>query len=565
MNGSVLGNRYRIEARIGAGGMAEVYRGIDPVLNRTVAIKVLLPQFARDTSFVERFRREAQAAARLNHPNIVGVFDTGADDGTQFIVMEFIEGRTLADFLAAGRRPTPVQATEISQKICSALAAAHAQGVIHRDIKPGNVMVTRDGTVKVMDFGIARMTSGVETAPQTSAVLGTASYLSPEQAQGGPVDARTDIYSLGVVLYELLIGRPPFTGDSPVAVAYKQVNEAPIPPSQLNPDVPPRLDAVVMRALSKNPANRYQTALEFSEDLQRVIKGQEVQATPLLPAMGEATQVISRPQHTAVLPPQQEPKGSGRKVWLGVLIGILVVGILGGAGFFLVSSLTNDPTEQITVVNLAGKKYEDAKALLESQGLRIQDPPTFKVTDGAAPGTILSQDPPAGQTLPKDGIVNVVVAKAAKTFPVPDLTDMTLSEAQAALDAVPGDLHIGSQTTGPSADIQIGHIFSQNPPPNQEVKRGTFVDVVTSTGPQMVAVPDVVTGCLTVAQAEQLITDAGLVPVLSGTAPVNPGCPNPGKIAAQSPAAGTSLQAGSNVTISQGSTVSPSTSPSASP
>lgn len=567
MNGSVLGNRYRIEARIGAGGMAEVYRGIDPVLNRTVAIKVLLPQFARDTSFVERFRREAQAAARLNHPNIVGVFDTGSDDGTQFIVMEFIEGRTLADFLAAGRRPTPVQAAEISQKICSALAAAHAQGVIHRDIKPGNVMVTREGTVKVMDFGIARMTSGVETAPQTSAVLGTASYLSPEQAQGGPVDARTDVYSLGVVLYELLVGRPPFTGDSPVAVAYKQVNEAPIPPSQLNPDVPPRLDAVVMRALSKNPANRYQTALEFSEDLQRVIKGQEVQATPLLPALGEATQVISRPQHTAVLPPQEEPKGSGRKVWLGVLIGILVVGVLGGAAFFLVSSLTKGPPAQIIVPSLTDPplSYEAAKAKLEALGLKIQDPPSFRVTDGAAPGTVLSQDTPAGQTLPAGSVVNVTVAKAPKTVPVPDLTNLTLSEAQTALDAAPGNLHIGSQTPGPSATIQIGHIISQSPVADQPVKPNSFIDVVVSTGPQMVTVPDVVSGCLTVADAEKLITDAGLVPVLSGTVPVNPGCPNPGKIAGQSPTAGMVVQAGTNVTISQGSTGSPSSSPSASP
>ena len=293
MDGSVIGDRYRIEARIGSGGMAEVYRGVDPVLNRTVAIKVLLPQFARDASFVERFRREAQAAARLNHPNIVSVYDTGADGDTQYIVMEFIEGRTLAEALDAGRRPTPVQSAEIAQKICSALSAAHAQGVIHRDIKPGNIMVTREGTVKVMDFGIARITSGVDTAPQTSAVLGTASYLSPEQAQGGPLDARTDIYSLGTVLYEMLAGRPPFMGESPVAVAYKQVNEAPIPPSQINADVPPRLDAVVMRSLSKNPANRYQTAKEFSDDLERVIKGQDVHATPLMPGAGEATQVIA--------------------------------------------------------------------------------------------------------------------------------------------------------------------------------------------------------------------------------------------------------------------------------
>jgi beta-lactam-binding protein with PASTA domain/predicted Ser/Thr protein kinase len=562
MNGSVLSGRYRIEARIGAGGMAEVYRGIDPVLNRTVAIKVLLPQFARDTSFVERFRREAQAAARLNHPNIVGVFDTGSDDGTQFIVMEFIEGRTLADFLAAGRKPGPVQAAEVAQRICSALAAAHSQGVIHRDIKPGNVMVTRDGTVKVMDFGIARMTTGVETAPQTSAVLGTASYLSPEQAQGGPVDARTDIYSLGVVLYELLVGRPPFTGDSPVAVAFKQVNEAPIPPSQLNPDVPPRLDAVVMRALSKNPANRYQTALEFSEDLQRVIKGQEVQATPLMPAMGEATQVISRPQQTAVLPPQEEPQGSGRKVWLGVLIGVLVVGILGGAGYLLVNALTKDSSTQVKVVRVIGSQYEDAKRLLEAQGLHIQDPPKFKVTDAAAPGVILSQDPAEDTLVDKNSTVNVTVAKAPQTVPVPDLTGLTVSEAQTALDAAPGDLHIGSQTSGPSADIPIGHIVGQTPLPDAEVTKGTFVDVVISTGPQLVTVPDVVTDCLTVAQAQQRITDAGLIPVVSGTAPVNPGCPNTGKIAAQSPAPGTTVQGGSTVTISQGTTVSPSPSPS---
>jgi len=563
MDGSVLGDRYRIEARIGAGGMAEVYRGIDPVLNRTVAIKVLLPQFARDASFVERFRREAQAAARLNHPNIVGVFDTGADDGTQFIVMEFIEGRTLADFLAAGRRPTVVQAAEISQKICNALAAAHAQGVIHRDIKPGNVMVTRDGTVKVMDFGIARMTSGVETAPQTSAVLGTASYLSPEQAQGGPVDARTDIYSLGVVLYELLVGRPPFTGDSPVAVAYKQVNEAPIPPSQFNPDVPPRLDAVVMRALSKNPANRYQTALEFSEDLQRVIKGQEVQATPLLPGIGEATQVISRPQHTAVLPPQEAPKGSGRKVWLGVLIGILVVGILGGGGFFLVSSLTKAPVEQVTVPSLLGPpplQYDAAKLQLEALGLKIQEPPRYRFTTSAAPGTIVSQETPAGTTLGKGGTVLVTVAKAPKTVSVPDLTDLTLSEAQAKLDTSPGGLHIGSQTSAPSLTVTIGHIISQSPAANQQVASKSFIDVVVSTGPQTVTVPDVVSGCLPPAKAEKLITDAGLVPILSGTAPVNPGCPNTGKIAAQSPAAGAAVPAGTDVTISTGSTSSPSSS-----
>jgi serine/threonine protein kinase len=266
---SVLSDRYRVEARIGEGGMAEVYRGFDPVLNRTVAIKVLLPQFARDAGFVARFRREAQAAARLNDPSIVGVYDTGADGDIQYIVMEFVEGRTLAEFLSAGKRVSPVQAVELTQKIATALGLAHAQGIVHRDIKPANVMVTRDGAVKVMDFGIARLQSA-ETAPQTSSVLGTPTYLSPEQAQGQQVDARSDLYSLGVVLYELLTGRPPFTGDSPVAIAYKQVNEAPVPPSELNLDVPPRLDSVVMKALAKNPANRYPSAEAFVADLERV-------------------------------------------------------------------------------------------------------------------------------------------------------------------------------------------------------------------------------------------------------------------------------------------------------
>jgi beta-lactam-binding protein with PASTA domain/predicted Ser/Thr protein kinase len=557
MDGSVIGDRYRIEARIGSGGMAEVYRGVDPVLNRTVAIKVLLPQFARDASFVERFRREAQAAARLNHPNIVSVYDTGADGDTQYIVMEFIEGRTLAEFLDAGRRPTPVQAAEIAQKVCSALTAAHSQGVIHRDIKPGNIMVTREGTVKVMDFGIARITSGVETAPQTSAVLGTASYLSPEQAQGGPLDARTDIYSLGTVLYEMLAGRPPFMGESPVAVAYKQVNEAPIPPSQINADIPPRLDAVVMRALSKNPANRYQTAKEFSEDLERVIKGQDVQATPLMPGAGEATQVISRPQPTSVLPPQEE-QGSGRKVWLGILIGVLIVAVLGGGGYLLVSSLTKDENPQSVVVGVAdvvGKTFDEAKTELEAQGLTVADP-VYKATDAAAEGTVLEQDPEAGKQVGTGAEVTLTVAKAPTTVEVPPLRDLTLAEAQAALQAV--GLRIGTPTDAPDATITIGHIISSNPAEGSLAKKGAFVDVVVSTGPELVAVPDVTTGCLSLGAAKGAINSAGLVPAVGPAVPPNPDCVNASRIATQEPAAGSMVPAGSTVTIAQGSGGSPS-------
>ena len=553
MSQSLLGGRYQMEARIGAGGMAEVFRGFDPVLNRTVAIKVLNPQFARDTSFVERFRREAQAAARLNQPNIVAVYDTGADEGTQFIVMEFIEGRTLGEFMETGRKPTPVQAAEIAQKICAALAAAHAAGVIHRDIKPGNVMVTRDGTVKVMDFGIARVL-GPETAPQTSAVLGTASYLSPEQAQGGPVDARTDIYSLGAVLYEMLTGRPPFMGDTPVAVAYKQVNETPVVPSQLNPDVPARLDAVVMKALSKNPSNRYQSADDFSADLERVIKGQDVEATPLLAgvAAGEATQVISRPQQTAVLPPMEEPEGSGRKVWLGILIGILVVAVLAGGGYLLVSSLTNDNEGSVLVVvpDLVGMTREQAEAELTDRGLnpvarnRETDPAD------ADPGTVVDQKPEEGVEVAKDADVTIFIAVEPTTTTVPDLEGLTPSAAQTELGAA--GLRLGSQLQEASATIPAGQITRSEPAAGSDLEQDSVVDVYVSTGPEQVTVPDVSTGCLSTGSARKALKDAGLEAEVGDPQPSVPDCPNPSRIIGQEPAAGTTLDAGSVVTIFPG-------------
>ena len=551
---SVLGGRYQVEARIGAGGMAEVYRGFDPVLSRTVAIKVLLPQFARDTSFVERFRREAQAAARLNQPNIVGVYDTGSDDGTQYIVMEFIEGRTLAEFMATGRKPTPVQAAEISQKIASAIAAAHAQGVIHRDIKPGNVMVTRDGTVKVMDFGIARVL-GPETAPQTSAVLGTASYLSPEQAQGGPVDARTDIYSLGAVLYELLAGRPPFMGDTPVAVAYKQVNETPAFPSTLNPDVPARLDAVVMKALSKNPSNRYQTADEFSKDLGRVIAGQEVEATPLMPAGGgDATQVISRPSsQTAVLPPPEEPKGSGRKVWLGILIGLLLFALLAGGGYLLVNSLTGDDEGggvTVIVPNVVGETRTDAETILRERDLEVEVRRREVDPDEADPDTVVAQDPGRNEEVASGTTVTITVAVEPDTVQVPSLAGKTVSEAQADLREV--GLTLGSQQSEPSSDFPEGEIIRTSPAEGDEVEVGTAVDVVTSTGPEIVTVPDVSTQCLSRGGANQALKAVGLVLEFGEAVPSVPECTNPNRIVGQSPAAGDEVETGSTVTVFPG-------------
>jgi eukaryotic-like serine/threonine-protein kinase len=561
VKGSILGERYQLEARIGAGGMAEVYRGLDPVLNRTVAVKVLLPQFARDAGFVARFRREAQAAARLNHPNIVGVFDTGADGDTQFIVMEFIEGRTLAEFLATGRRPNPEQSIELGQKIAGALGVAHTQGIVHRDIKPANVMVTRDGTVKVMDFGIARMQS-LETAPQTSSVLGTPTYLSPEQAQGQSVDARSDLYSLGVVLYELLAGRPPFTGDSPVAIAYKQVNETPVPPSALNGEVSPQLDAVVMKALSKNPANRYQTAAELSADLERVKQGKAVEATPLMPS-SEATQVISRPQATQVLPPREEPKGSGRKVWLGVLIGILIVAILAGGGYLLAQVMGNDTPAQVAMIKVTGDSFEVAKQKLTDAGFVVVEPPLTQETSEAAKNTVLKQDPKDGVLVAPGSQVTLTIATPIPKVSVPNLVGLTVDAAIAKLGP---DLILGNRDTAPSDQYpEPGIVIAQDPVAGSKVDPNSPVNVTLSSGPSTITLASYT--CQTIGKASSALSKLGLVPVDGGTAPPLSTCPNPKFVAAQDPPAGTPVQPGSTVTLFTGSTSTsaPSDTGSASP
>jgi eukaryotic-like serine/threonine-protein kinase len=362
---NVLIDRYEVGRLLGSGGMAEVFEGRDRLLARRVAIKVLLSQYARDPAFLTRFKREAQAAASLSHPNIVGVYDTGVQDGTNFIVMEYVEGRTLREVIRNEGPLMPERAAEIASDVCQALAAAHARGLIHRDIKPGNVMLTPDGTVKVMDFGIARATTS-ETITQTSAVIGTAQYISPEQAQGQTVDFRSDLYSLGCCLYEMLTGVVPFTGATPVAIAYRHVREDPTPPRQLNPDVTPELEAVVLKAMAKHPDERYQTAVEMRQDLDRVLAGQDV----LAGVPGEAPTVAlggvpvgQDAQQTAMLGAagtMQQPSvgaGSGypyggayplpgeRRVSVGwVVLVLLGLALAGALGYFGAKALLNNDT-----------------------------------------------------------------------------------------------------------------------------------------------------------------------------------------------------------------------------
>jgi beta-lactam-binding protein with PASTA domain/tRNA A-37 threonylcarbamoyl transferase component Bud32 len=533
-----------------------VYLGRDTELDRQVAVKILATQFAADPSFVQRFRREAQMAAKLNHPKVVGVNDTGSEEETHYIVMEYVEGRTLEEFLSTGRRLSPIKSVELVESVCRALTYAHRQGIVHRDIKPGNIMVTREGEVKVMDFGIARLTTSAETIAQTAAVLGTAAYLSPEQAQGKVVDARTDIYSTGCVLYECLTGRPPFTGDSPVAVAYKHVQETPELPSLANSEVTASLDAVTMRAMAKNPDNRYQTAEEFRADLERLRTGQEVSATPIMPAAA-TTQVIGRQpsEPTSVLPLLEEEER--KKGWVPALIVLAILAILGGLGYLVWNSLQNSATEQVRVPSVIGFTEAAAESALQNTGLDVGKV-TREVSE-EAPGSVIRQDP-AAQDLVEEGTrVDLVVARGPREVEVPSVEGLSESEA---VDLLEGEeLGFNVTTQDETNDlVEAGDAIRTEPEAGSSVEKGSDVTLFVSSGsptPAVVTVPDVV--CQSIGGAKNQIQDAGLEPVQSDEErPPNPDCPNGNKVVEQDPAAGSQATEGDSVTFFLPSSASPS-------
>jgi len=390
----LVGDRYEMGELLGYGGMAEVHRGKDVRLGRDVAVKELRADLARDPSFQNRFRREAQASAGLNHPAIVAVYDTGDHDGpegqTPYIVMEFVEGRTLREVLKTEGHLPALRAMEITAEVCSALDFSHRSGIVHRDIKPGNVMITNAGAVKVMDFGIARaLGDGAATVTATSAVIGTAQYLSPEQARGESVDARSDVYSTGCLLYELLTGHPPFTGDSPVAVAYQHVRENAQIPSSVNNVVPKELDSIVMKALAKNPLNRYQTAAEMRADLQRAIAGQAVEAESVM-TEAERTQFIAAAGEPAprggLLTPvyddeRDTKRGKGALIWTAVLLALLLV--IGVAGWAILRA-DRKPTAAtlFTVEGLAGLSPQVAEQKIRDAHLPVVAPFVCGVRSG---------------------------------------------------------------------------------------------------------------------------------------------------------------------------------------
>jgi beta-lactam-binding protein with PASTA domain len=550
-----LGGRYELGELLGYGGMAEVHRGRDVRLGRDVAVKMLRVDLARDSSFLNRFRREAQSAASLNHPSIVAVYDTGEDmvDGlpVPYIVMEYVEGKTLREVLLADQRIMPTRALEITAGILGGLDYSHRNGIIHRDIKPGNVMLTPSGDVKVMDFGIARaVAQGNTTMTQTAAVIGTAQYLSPEQARGQQVDARSDVYSTGCLLYELLTGVPPFTGDSAVSVAYQHVREAPVPPSRLNPDIGPSADAIVLKAMAKNPANRYQSAAEMRDDIERALRGAPIEATPIL---ADPTAHIPRvddggrsrgnrgardydeldPDPVDIV--RRQPRG--RRGLVYTMIALAAIAVVVGVALLVRSVITNQHgAASGTVPQVVGLTQAAATTALEDAGFTVL-PSTSAST--LPSGQVLSENPPAHSPLVLGTTVTITVSSGPGTVNVPNLVGMSLADATNTLTS--NRLKLGTQTPQNSA-LPAGSIISQTPAASQSAKQGSAVNVVVASG--IGTVPDVRN--LPLDQAETALTSAGFLftPVNQPSSTLPPGI-----VINQSPGHDTTLKIGQTVTL----------------
>jgi serine/threonine-protein kinase len=490
----LLGQRYRLGEVIGRGGMAEVLHGTDIRLGRDVAVKVLREDLARDPLFRARFRREAQSAASLDAPTVVAVYDTGEDQrGAPWIVMEYVDGRTLRDILTTEGRLLPERALEVTADVCSALEVAHAAGMVHRDIKPANVMLTSRGEVKVMDFGIAQAAAGAEsTMTQTAAVIGTAAYLSPEQARGEHVDPRSDIYSTGCLLYELVTGVPPFVGDSPVAVAYQHVRENPVPPSEFDPSLPPTmaatLDAVILKAMAKNPANRYQSADEMREDLLRALAGQPVLATPVLAAEPEDSFLARTPLLSRI--PDRK-----RYVYGSYAAALVIIALLSG---LLVHALLGNDNNLIKPPSVIGLSQSEAIRTLALSGLRVD-----KVTgqfDEKPVGTVIAQSPESDFFVRKNGSVDLTVSRGIELVQVPAVVGLDQEEAQTDLAAVKLKVKVLKR----DGNFPGGQVLDIVPRQLTQLSAGSLVTIVVASGQQLV--PDV--RGLTLQQAEQRLAEA---------------------------------------------------------
>ena len=524
-----LAGRYEVRSLIGRGGMAEVHLGFDTRLSRVVAIKMLRRDLALDSIFQARFRREAQSAASLNHPNIVAVYDTGEEivsDATNrslaipYIVMEYVEGHTVKELISDGTAVPINEAIEIVSGVLSALQYSHANHLVHRDIKPGNIMLTSEGKVKVMDFGIARaLTDSQATMTQTNAVVGTAQYLSPEQARGETVDERSDLYSTGVVLFELLTGRPPFKGDSAVAVAYQHVEQIPPTPSSILSDIPDSLDRVVLKALAKNRDDRYRSAAEMLSDLQRVARGMDVGAPPadswateVLPASGlvgarasvpAATSTVSAPaagvSSTSTSLPAVGSDGdaaskaaAARKRRTAIIMTLVVIALLLIGGSVWALSRSAATPEAVSVPNVVGLSQADAKSQIEAAGLEWELNPEKVASDTVEKDAVASTDPAGGTQAEKGSTVRVTISSGPDSVTLPDnLVGMSPDEARQAVEALGLKWEVNSSKVA-SDTVAEGKVAQTNPSPGSKVKAGQTITAYLSSGSDQVEVPDLV-------------------------------------------------------------------------
>jgi serine/threonine-protein kinase len=573
--GQVIAGRYRVLRRLGAGGMADVYLAEDSTLGRRVAVKVLLKRYAGDESFVERFRREAQAAARINHPNIVNIYDWGPVDGTYYIVMEYVEGETLKDHIRREGRYNPGEAVRIALELLAGVQVAHDAHIVHRDIKSQNILIDRAGTVKVTDFGIAKADDSQMT--EAGSILGTAQYLAPEQAKGEPVDERSDLYSVGVVFYEMLTGALPFRGDSAVTVALKHVNERPTEPAELVPGLPYSLNQIVLKALAKDPDQRYRTAAEFSADLVAARSG-----GPLLAAAYDSSldrTFVQSPAAgaegpTRVLPKAAAGAAAGAAGAAGVAEAAAGAGGAGGASdrrrrrrspwpwvaliaFFVIAAVAGVLVwhsffggATLTVPSVVGQAQAAATSQLQAAGFKVKAHDDY--SDQFGVGLVTRQQPAAADKLVKGGTVDIWVSRGPSTITLIDFTGWTPSAVASWLAK---DGLAGKPLSGASTKVAKGQVYKQSPAPGTTVDRGATVSYWVSHGQPQVSVPDL--SGFDQAQATAALQAVGLVPVVtqqtSPTVPV-------GQVVSQDPAANTLVPKGSSVAVVI-STGTPSPSP----